>query len=69
MDIWGVSSVNAEAELLAAIVSSLQSVGLSSKDVHIKVSYHPYSCFPHLSLLTLLGQFQENNVCPYVSLR
>ena len=37
MDIWGVSGVEAEAELLAAIVTSFQSMGISSSDVGIKV--------------------------------
>lgn len=38
MDIWGVSGVEAEAELLAAIVEFFESVGLTSNDVGIKVN-------------------------------
>ncbi len=38
MDIIGVPGVEAEAELLAAIVMFFERVGLSSKDVGIKVS-------------------------------
>lgn len=37
MDIWGVSGVEAEAELLAAIVATFTDMGLTSKDVGIKV--------------------------------
>ena len=33
MDIVGVSEVTAEAELLSAVVSFFESVGISSKDV------------------------------------
>lgn len=38
MDIWGVKGVQAEAELLDAMVSFFRSVGLTSEDVGIKVS-------------------------------
>lgn len=38
MDIWGISTVTAEAELLSAMVSFFQSVGLTSDDVGIKVN-------------------------------
>ena len=38
MDIIGVPEISAEAELIAAIVTFLESVGLSSKDITIKVS-------------------------------
>ena len=38
MDLWGVSGVEAEAELLAALVASFKSMGLSATDVGIKVS-------------------------------
>jgi len=38
MDILGVSSVTAEAELLAAIVAFFKRLGLTSKDVMIKVN-------------------------------
>jgi histidyl-tRNA synthetase len=37
MDIWGVPGVEAEAEILSALVSSLKSMGLSAEDVGIKV--------------------------------
>ncbi|CAM9176023.1 unnamed protein product, partial [Ectocarpus fasciculatus] len=37
MDIWGVSSVDAEGELLSAAVLSLKQMGLTSADVGIKV--------------------------------
>lgn len=37
MDIFGVQGVEAEAELLSAIVRSLQIMGITSKDVGIKV--------------------------------
>lgn len=38
MDIWGVEDTRAEAELLAAAVGFMKSVGLTSQDVGIKVS-------------------------------
>lgn len=38
MDVWGVPGVQAEAELLDAMVSFFRSVGLTSGDVGIKVS-------------------------------
>eukprot|EP01027_Heterolobosea_sp_BB2_P013778 GEZU01019832.1.p1 GENE.GEZU01019832.1~~GEZU01019832.1.p1 ORF type:complete len:498 (+),score=195.41 GEZU01019832.1:2102-3595(+) len=38
MDIFGVPSVTAEAELLAAIVTFFERVGLTSKDVGIKIN-------------------------------
>lgn len=38
MDIWGVSSVEAEAELLAAIVTFFRDVGLTSADIGIKIN-------------------------------
>jgi len=37
MDVWGVGGVEAEAELLSAIVASFRSMGLTAKDVGIKV--------------------------------
>ena len=37
MDVWGVGGVEAEAELLAAMVSLFQSMGLTARDVCIKV--------------------------------
>jgi histidyl-tRNA synthetase len=37
MDIIGVEGVEAEAELLSAVVTSLKQMGLTSKDVGIKV--------------------------------
>lgn len=41
MDIWGVSSVDAEGELLSAAVLSLKQMGLTSADVGIKVVFLP----------------------------
>jgi len=38
MDIWGISGVEAEAELLKAMVTFFENVGLSAKDVGIKVN-------------------------------
>ena len=38
MDIWGVADERAEAELLSAMVSFFENVGLTSKDVGIKVN-------------------------------
>lgn len=38
MDIWGVPGVEAEAELLAAVVAFLEDVGLTAADVGIKVN-------------------------------
>jgi histidyl-tRNA synthetase len=38
MDVWGVAGVTAEAELLKAMVSFFERVGLTSKDVGIKVN-------------------------------
>ncbi|KAM3577810.1 hypothetical protein VYU27_000353 [Nannochloropsis oceanica] len=38
MDVWGISGVEAEAELLAAIVSFFARVGLTANDVGIKVN-------------------------------
>lgn len=38
MDIWGVTEVTAEAELLAAMVTFFEGVGLTSNDVGIKVN-------------------------------
>lgn len=38
MDIWGVKEVNAEGELLAAMVMFFKNVGLTSEDVGIKVN-------------------------------
>lgn len=37
MDIWGASGAEAEAELLSAMVLFFTRVGLTSKDVGIKV--------------------------------
>jgi histidyl-tRNA synthetase len=39
MDIIGVTDVTAEAELLAAIVSLFESLGLTSNDIKIKVNH------------------------------
>lgn len=38
MDIWGVEGVEAEAELLSAMVTFFEKVGLTSEDVGIKVN-------------------------------
>ena len=38
MDIWGVEGVEAEAELLAAIVTSFRDMGITENDVGIKVA-------------------------------
>lgn len=38
MDIWGVDGIEAEAELLSAIVTFFKRVGLTSEDVGIKVN-------------------------------
>ena len=38
MDIWGVTGVEAETELLGAMVTFFESVGLTSEDVGIKVN-------------------------------
>lgn len=38
MDVWGVAGVEAEVELLAAITTFFKRVGLTSKDVGIKVN-------------------------------
>lgn len=39
MDIWGVGGVEAEAELLGAIVAFFERVGLTPEDVGIKASF------------------------------
>lgn len=39
MDVWGIVGIEAEAELIAAIVSCFSSLGISSSDVGIKVDY------------------------------
>jgi histidyl-tRNA synthetase len=38
MDVWGVPGVEAEAELLGAMVHFMKNVGLTSADVGIKVT-------------------------------
>ena len=38
MDIWGVSGIEAEAELLSAAITSFQQMGITSQDVGIKVN-------------------------------
>ena len=38
MDIWGVAGVEAEAELLSAVVASMKSMGITSRDVGIKIN-------------------------------
>ena len=37
-DIWGIQGIQAEAELLSAMVTFFKKVGLSSEDVGIKVN-------------------------------
>lgn len=37
-DVWGVSGIEAEAELLSAMVTFFENVGLNSGDVGIKVN-------------------------------
>lgn len=37
MDVWGVPGVEAEAEVLSAMVAALQAMGLTAEDVGIKV--------------------------------
>lgn len=58
MDIWGVDGVEAEAELLSAIVKSFQSMGITEHDVGIKVIMQLFSCLnninSYLVLFTLL---------------
>lgn len=38
MDIWGVSGIEAEAELLSAAITSFQQMGITSQDVGIKIN-------------------------------
>ena len=38
MDIWGVAGVEAEAELLSAVVTSMKEMGITSADVGIKIN-------------------------------
>jgi len=38
MDIWGVAGIEAEAELLSALVSTFEDLGINSKEVGIKVN-------------------------------
>lgn len=56
MDVWGVSGVEAEAELLSAIVASFKSMGLTAKDVGIKVSK---------LCVSTLSQASSANACDY----
>lgn len=37
MDVWGVEGVEAEAELLSAVVTFFKSIGITAQDVGIKV--------------------------------
>lgn len=41
MDIWGVPGVEAEAEILSAIVTCFKNLGLSKDDVGIRVRAVP----------------------------
>lgn len=67
MDIWGVDGVEAEAELLGAIVTFLERVGLGPEDVGIKVIQ--VSCFflcvePSLVVSSLVAaRFSQFCVC------
>ena len=38
MDIWGVETVHAEAELLSSIVTFMRRIGITSEDVGIKIN-------------------------------
>lgn len=50
MDIFGVQGVEAEAELLSAVISSFQVMGITAKDVGIKVQCTcSHSCFVLIS--------------------
>ena len=44
MDIWGVDGIEAEAELLSAMVMFFKKVGLTSEDVGIKVNSRCVHC-------------------------
>lgn len=44
MDIWGVDGIEAEAELLSAMVMFFKKVGLTSEDVGIKVNSRCVRC-------------------------
>ena len=44
MDIWGVPGVEAEAELLSAVVTCFTDLGLTAADVGIKVCIYVYIC-------------------------
>jgi hypothetical protein len=45
MDVWGVSGLEAEAELISAAVSCFRDLGLSSGDVGIKVAEAPHKLY------------------------
>lgn len=52
MDIWGVDTVHAEAELLSTITNCLKSMNLTENDVVIKVNFHIF-CL-HISFLSFI---------------
>jgi histidyl-tRNA synthetase len=55
-DVWGISGVEAEAELLSAMVTFFENVGLTSEDVGIKVN----SRLVLSEVLSSLGVPEEN---------
>ena len=50
MDIWGVDGIEAEAELLSAMVMFFKKVGLTSEDVGIKVNSRYVHCSFYMSV-------------------
>ena len=50
MDIWGVDGIEAEAELLSAMVMFFKKVGLTSEDVGIKVNSRCVHCSFYMSV-------------------
>jgi histidyl-tRNA synthetase len=56
MDIWGVAGVEAETELLSAIVTSFQDMGITSEDVGIKINSRKLLA----GLTAKLGVAEEN---------
>lgn len=53
MDVWGVKGVEAEAEVLSALVSSLRAMGLTANDVGIRVR-NVYQISSHCDMFTFL---------------
>lgn len=62
MDIWGVGGVEAEAELLAAIVAFFERVGLNSNDVGVKVRPMLADHFSRL-VIALQGELADFTCC------